>query len=94
MLKIRHNWNELYHLPTPKGQSMPGPAPTPRYTQVISSAAKIAHDMGHDHLGVEHLFLAILRDGNSLPAKVLSEELDLSELDQKVLNQMRASYTQ
>ncbi|MGY1941897.1 Clp protease N-terminal domain-containing protein [Nocardia asiatica] len=67
--------------------------PTPRYNRVISSAAKIANDMGHDHLGVEHLFLAIIREGNSLPVQVLSEQLELNSLDQKVLDQMRASYT-
>ncbi|MGY2005475.1 Clp protease N-terminal domain-containing protein [Nocardia abscessus] len=73
---------------------MSAPAPTPRYTRVISSAAKIANDMGHDHLGVEHIFLAIIREGNSLPVQVLTEELELSGLEQKVLDQMRASYTQ
>ncbi|WP_425301541.1 Clp protease N-terminal domain-containing protein [Nocardia wallacei] len=73
---------------------MTSPAPTPRYTNVISSATKIAQDMGHDHLGVEHLFLAIVREGNSLPALVLGEALDPSELDRRVLDRMRAAYTE
>ncbi|WP_157170850.1 Clp protease N-terminal domain-containing protein [Nocardia araoensis] len=68
--------------------------PTPRYNRVISSAAKIADDMGHDHLGVEHLFLAIIRERNSLPGQILGEEVDLAGLDQRIIEQMAATYTQ
>ncbi|MGV9681018.1 Clp protease N-terminal domain-containing protein [Nocardia sp. NPDC003482] len=47
------------------------PEPTPRYQQVIAAAAVAANDMGHNYVGVEHLFLAIVRDPWAVPTQAL-----------------------
>ena len=39
-----------------------GPDPTPRYRRVLENSAEVARGMGHSYVGVEHLFLAIIRD--------------------------------
>ncbi|MFF0488887.1 Clp protease N-terminal domain-containing protein [Nocardia sp. NPDC004068] len=47
------------------------PKPTPRYQQIIAAATAAANDMGHDYVGVEHLFLAIVRDPWAVPTQAL-----------------------
>ena len=54
---------------------------TPRYAAVLASAMGIAREMDHHHLGVEHLFLAIIRDGNALPTQMLATLADIDEID-------------
>jgi ATP-dependent Clp protease ATP-binding subunit ClpA len=44
---------------------------TPRYTAVVNKAEQIAREMGHRHVGVEHLFLAIAANKRSIPTQVL-----------------------
>ncbi len=41
---------------------------TPRLEMILKRAAEIANDRGHNYLGVEHVALAILDDGKSVPA--------------------------
>lgn len=55
-----------------------GPAlrPTPRYSQVVEAAADLAKALGHDYIGTEHLFLAILADPNAVPTQVLAELIE------------------
>jgi ATP-dependent Clp protease ATP-binding subunit ClpC len=48
------------------------PTPTPRYRQVLDVSAELARELGHSHIGVEHLFLAIVRDRAAVPAQVLA----------------------
>ena len=55
--------------------------PTPRYQRVLESSAGIARAMGHSHLGVEHLFLAIIQDKRAVPAQVLSQLADLAQVE-------------
>jgi ATP-dependent Clp protease ATP-binding subunit ClpA len=57
------------------------PSPTPRYQRVLESSAGIAHAMGHSHLGVEHLFLAIIQDKRTVPTQVLSHLTDLAQVE-------------
>ena len=38
------------------------PARTPRYFSVLGAADEVARGMSHDYVGVEHLFLAVIRD--------------------------------
>ena len=63
---------------------------TPRLKKVIALAGQEAKELSHSYIGTEHLLLGILRDEESLAAKVLNEldiELDicrkevLSEID-------------
>jgi Clp amino terminal domain, pathogenicity island component len=37
----------------------------------------MAQEMGHSYVGVEHLFLAIIRDRTAVPAQALAELVDL-----------------
>jgi ATP-dependent Clp protease ATP-binding subunit ClpA len=66
------------------------PVPTPRYTRVLDHAAAIAGDMGHGYLGVEHLFLAIVRDRMAVPTQVLAGLADLDNVDARLCEEMRS----
>jgi hypothetical protein len=66
--------------------------PTPRYDRILDAANGLARDMGHTHVGVEHLFLAIIRDRFSLPAQSLSRTADLADLHRGFLAYMQAAY--
>ncbi|GAA0910353.1 hypothetical protein GCM10009559_80900 [Pseudonocardia zijingensis] len=54
--------------------------PTPRYRAVLRHAEEQARTHGHDHLGVEHLMLAILDAGRSVATEVLQKYVDLPDL--------------
>lgn len=71
----------------------PGPVPTPRFHQILGNASEIARSMGHSYVGVEHLFLAILRDPAAVPTQALAEVADIGEAEQHLLAIMNsASY--
>jgi hypothetical protein len=57
------------------------PTPTPRYCRVLDAAAKLARQMGHPHVGVEHLFLAIIRDRATVPTQALARLIDLDQVE-------------
>lgn len=63
----------------------PAPAPTPRFHQILGAAGEIARSMGHSYLGVEHLFLAILRDPDAVPTQALAEVADPGEAERHLL---------
>ena len=44
---------------------------TPRYRAVLEGAVTEARRRGHSYVGVEHLMLAILDEGESVPAVAL-----------------------
>lgn len=56
------------------------PVRTPRLEQILQSAAQEATRRGHRHLGVEHLMLAILDEGHSVPAQLLARQIPLDEV--------------
>jgi Clp amino terminal domain, pathogenicity island component len=64
------------------------PSPTPRYQTVLKSSAGIARAMGHSHLGVEHLFLAIIQDKRAVPTQVLSQLADLAQVEARLRETM------
>jgi hypothetical protein len=39
----------------------------------MQAAQELSLKLGHQHVGVEHLLLAMLDDGNSIPSKVFDE---------------------
>ena len=41
---------------------------TPRLEAILQRAAELANDRGYNYLGFEHVALAILDDGESVPA--------------------------
>jgi ATP-dependent Clp protease ATP-binding subunit ClpC len=67
------------------------PIPTPRYAEVLSNAAQLARQLGHQHVGVEHLFLAIIQDPHAIPTQVLAQIADLPEIEERLLGVMGSS---
>jgi ATP-dependent Clp protease ATP-binding subunit ClpA len=43
-------------------------------------AVEVARALGHDYVGVEHLFLAITRDREALPTRVLARLVDCDQI--------------
>jgi hypothetical protein len=50
----------------------------------------VAVEMGDSHLGVEHAFLAMIRDRNTVPARALAGLADLDALDAAVVEAANA----
>ena len=46
--------------------------------------------MRHDYAGVEHLFLAIIRDRDAAPTQVLAHVVDLDEVEARLLELMNS----
>ena len=64
------------------------PAQTPRYRRVVDGSAELAREMGHSYIGVEHLFLAIIRDRAAVPTQALAELADLDRVEAGLLEVM------
>ena len=58
-----------------------GPAPTPRYRRMLENSVGVAREMGNSYVGVEHLFLAIIRDRDAVPTQALARLIDLGQLE-------------
>jgi ATP-dependent Clp protease ATP-binding subunit ClpA len=67
------------------------PAPTPRYQRVVGGSTAVARQMGHSYVGVEHLFLAIIRDRDAVPTQALAELVDLDRVEASLLEVMASS---
>jgi hypothetical protein len=65
-----------------------GPDPTPRYRWVLENSAAVARQMGHSYVGVEHLFLAIIRDRAAVPTQALARVTDLDQVEAGLLEVM------
>ena len=57
---------------------------TPRLQRVIESAEAIASELGMIVLGVEHVVLAALRDGGSIPAQVAESLGTRADIESKL----------
>lgn len=57
------------------------PVPTPRYAAIVAAASNIAREWGHQYVGAEHLFMAIIRDRGALPTQVLAQLVDLDQVE-------------
>lgn len=64
---------------------MTEPVPTPRYQRIVAAASEAARESGHAYVGAEHLFLAIIRDRDSVPAQVLGQLTSLDEAEADLL---------
>lgn len=53
---------------------------TPRLEQILARAEEIAGELGHQHVGAEHLQLAILDDGHAIPTQHFSEFMDIETI--------------
>lgn len=61
------------------------PVPTPRCARILDESVGIARTMRHGHVGVEHLFLAIIRDHDAVPTQSLARQVDLAEVESRLL---------
>jgi ATP-dependent Clp protease ATP-binding subunit ClpA len=51
---------------------------TPRLKRILANSEQEAARRGHDdYIGVEHVFLAMLADGRSIPIQLLGRHIDL-----------------
>jgi len=69
---------------------MTEPVPTPRYARIVAAANKVAQEWGHNYVGVEHLFLAIIRDRDAVPTQVLARLVDLNEVQTELSGLMES----
>jgi ATP-dependent Clp protease ATP-binding subunit ClpA len=63
---------------------------TPRYFSVVGAAEEAARGMSHGYVGVEHLFLAIIRDRDAVPTQVLATMADLDDVESALLALMNS----
>ena len=64
------------------------PAATPRYRRVVDGSATVARGRGHLYVGVEHSFLAIIRDRAAVPTQALARLIDLDRVEAGLLEVM------
>lgn len=57
---------------------------TPRYERIVAASRHIAFDLGHNYVGVEHLFLATVQDEAAVPTQVLSRFVDPGQVGDAV----------
>ena len=71
-------------------QKMIGNIPyTPRVKKVLSLAAKEAKALNHTYVGTEHIFLGLLREGDSVAARVLKQlGVELERTRQEILKEL------
>jgi ATP-dependent Clp protease ATP-binding subunit ClpC len=50
---------------------------TPRLKRILADSVQQAASRGHEFVGVEHVFLAMLSEGGSVPVQLLARHLDL-----------------
>jgi hypothetical protein len=60
------------------------PAPTPRYRKLLESAARLAREMEHPHVGAEHLLLAMVEDRSAVPTQVLAGMTNLDQVEARL----------
>ena len=60
-------------------------SPNPACYRVLGRADEVARTMNSPHVRAEHLFLAIIRDDKSMPARLLARLVDLSAVEAAVM---------
>jgi ATP-dependent Clp protease ATP-binding subunit ClpA len=60
----------------------------PRAKKVLELSLREALSMKHDYIGTEHLLLAIVREGDGVAARILSEQIALPDLRTKVIDEL------
>src|SRR6202022_3384261 len=56
---------------------------TARMRTALLAAQKLGRDLGHKHIGTEHVFLAILVDENSIPSQIMQSTGSRKEVVEK-----------
>ncbi|MDS1269265.1 Clp protease N-terminal domain-containing protein [Lipingzhangella sp. LS1_29] len=57
---------------------------TPRCASIIKYAGEISRSKGSGFIGVEHLFIAILKDESSVPCQISKNEIGDSEVERLI----------
>lgn len=57
---------------------------TPRLRRILEMATAEASTREHNYIGVEHVVLAVLKEGRSASATTLSARCDLAELQSEI----------
>ncbi|MFJ5731541.1 Clp protease N-terminal domain-containing protein [Streptomyces paradoxus] len=70
--------------------SAQNPLFTPRLHEVLRAAEALARSLGHEHVGTEHVFLAVLQDREAVPTQVLDEIVPAHQLVEALETHMRA----
>lgn len=68
----------------------PNPQFTPRLHKILRAAEALARCMGHEHVGTEHVFLAIVQDADAVPTQVLEELVAPQRVIQALEGHLRA----
>ena len=65
---------------------------SPRVKDVISYSREEALRLGHDYMGVEHLLLGIIREGEGMAIRILRNlGVDISELRKQIEGSIKVS---
>ena len=65
---------------------------SPRVKDVISFSKEEALRLGHDYMGVEHLLLGILREGEGMAVKIMKNlQVDLTDLRRQIESSIKVS---
>jgi Clp amino terminal domain, pathogenicity island component len=60
------------------------PSVTPRCRKLLESAARLAREMDHAHVGAEHLLLAMVKDRDAVPTQVLAGITNLDRVEARL----------
>ena len=66
---------------------------TPRLRAVLEQAARLGQQGSIAFVGVEHVLLAILREGQSVATTVLAEHVDLDTVERELVTLMSSTQT-
>jgi ATP-dependent Clp protease ATP-binding subunit ClpC len=71
------------------GVKFPDRPMSPHAKKILEVASTIADDLGHEHIGTEHILLGLLRGGGGLSLDVLRNlGIDLGELEDRLLQEV------
>ncbi|MFC7896785.1 Clp protease N-terminal domain-containing protein [Streptomyces sp. NPDC057381] len=68
----------------------PNPQFTPRLHKILGAAEALARSLGHEHVGTEHVFLAIVQDADAVPTQILEELVAPQRVSQALEEHLRA----
>ena len=81
LLAVKDFIQARVHVPTEMPEHLKGTSQipfTPRSKQLMEIALREALALGHNYIGTEHLFLALIRDHEGMGMKILIEEYGLT----------------
>lgn len=61
---------------------------TPRAKKALASSLREARRLGHDHLGVEHILLGLIREADGVAGQILATKAPLRILREQLLNEL------